>query len=239
MTDFVLVHGAFRGGWSWRFVRERLEAAGHRVWTPSLTGMGDRAHLVAAEGPVLRLATWVEDVAAVVRSNDLRDVVLAGHSLGGFVADAATAAIHDRLAAVVLFDAPVGRDGERAVDLNPPGVPTPRAEDLDLSLALPARPVGADEGFEPELAAWVNDRLGPTPLGPSFDPIELDAAARAVPRSYVFFSDTPETFPCWSTRRRLEAEGTAFTVIDGPHDAPLVRPAEVAAFLRGRPEAAQ
>lgn len=143
MTTFVLVHGAFRGGWAWRFVRAGLVEQGHEVWTPSLAGMGDRAHLTAADGPPVRLSTWVQDLASLLETHDLRDVVLVGHSQGGLVLAAAADTVHARVARLVFLDAPVPEDGERGIDLNPPGVPTPRVEDVDLTAALPPRPVGA------------------------------------------------------------------------------------------------
>lgn len=231
MTTFVLVHGAFRGGWAWNRVRALLETEGHAVWTPSLTGMGDRVHLGPAQGDAIGLATWVEDLAALVRTNDLHDVVLVGHSQGGMVVAAAATELHDRIAELVFLDAPVPEDGERGIDLNPPGVPTPRAEDIDLSASLPARPVSETDGFDPVLAAWVNERLTGTPIGPSFESVRVSAAARGLPRRYVFFARTPTTYPCWSTRARLEAAGTPFIELDVAHDAPLTAPDQVVVQL--------
>jgi pimeloyl-ACP methyl ester carboxylesterase len=233
VTTFVLVHGAFRGGWAWDRVRPILEAAGHTVHAPSLTGMGDRVHLRPADGGAVRLATWTEDLVALFRTHDLRDVVLVGHSQGGMVLAAAADDLHDRVARLVFLDAPVPQDGERGIDLNPPGIPTPRPEDVDLSASLPPRPVGSDDGFDAETAAWVNERLSGTPIGPSFEPVAVGDAGAALPRQYVFFSRTPETFPCWSTRARLTEAGEPFVVVDAHHDAPLTDPTAVAELLVG------
>src|SRR3984885_4044643 len=79
---YVLVHGAWHGGWCWARVADRLRAAGHRVFTPTLTGLGDRAHLLA---PNVGLATFIEDVASTIEMEDLSDVALIGHSFGGAV----------------------------------------------------------------------------------------------------------------------------------------------------------
>jgi pimeloyl-ACP methyl ester carboxylesterase len=77
MSDFVLVHGAWQGSWVWERVAEKLRAAGHRVYAPSLTGLGERAHLA---GPEVDLATHVADVVGVIEHHELSDVILCGHS---------------------------------------------------------------------------------------------------------------------------------------------------------------
>lgn len=234
MTTFVLVHGAFRGGWAWNPVRERLTALGHDVRTPSLTGMGDRRHLVPATGDsIIRLDTWITDISSLLEGDDLRDVVLVGHSLGGFVTTAAASVVHERLARLVLLDAPVPDDGERAIDHNPAGVPIPSADQVDLSMGIPARPVSPDEGFGDELAAWINERLCPTPFGPSFDPARVSVEAAQVPRTYVFFARTPATYPCGVTRARMDAAGEPYVLIDAGHDAMLTDPDAVAELLDG------
>jgi pimeloyl-ACP methyl ester carboxylesterase len=232
VTTYVLVHGAFRGGWAWDRVRSLLERDGHRVLAPSLTGMGDRAHLLPAGCDRVHLATWVEDLVRVFDDHDLDEVVVVGHSQAGMVLVAAAEHLHERIAELVLLDAPVPDDGERGIDLNPPGVPSPRPEDVDLTAALPARPVGEADGFTPQDVAWVNARLCATPIAPSFEPVRVGADGLRVPRRHVFFSDTPQTYPCWSTRARLDERGVEYEVVDGPHDLPLTDPAAVVALLR-------
>src|SRR3984957_17388198 len=99
---YVLVHGAWHGGWCWGRVAERLRAAGHRVFTPTLTGLGDRAHLIA---PHVGLATHVEDVIATLEMEDLSDVVLVGHSFGCAVIGGVADARADRIRRLVFLDA--------------------------------------------------------------------------------------------------------------------------------------
>ena len=82
MATYVLVHGAWHGGWCWGRVTPLLRAAGHVVYTPTLTGLGERAHLLS---PAIDLGTHVEDVVRVLHYEDLSDVVLVGHSYGGMV----------------------------------------------------------------------------------------------------------------------------------------------------------
>src|SRR4051794_40381551 len=95
MATFVIVHGAWGGGWGWREVATALRAAGHEVFTPTLTGLGERAHLAR---PETDLTTHVRDVVGVLECEDLRDVLLVGHSYGGMVITGAADRAPDRLA---------------------------------------------------------------------------------------------------------------------------------------------
>jgi pimeloyl-ACP methyl ester carboxylesterase len=231
MSTFVLVHGAFRGGWSWRYVAQQLRAAGNEVYAPSLTGMGDRAHL--ADRPI-DLTVWIDDVSRLLTYEDLHDVVLVGHSQGGLVTTAvsgSSAAAASRIARLDFIDAPVPADGQRGVDLNPPGVPPP-PDGIDLDMWLPPRPVNADDGYSADIVDWINGRLTPTPIRPSFDVVRLDASLRtAIPRRYAFCAETPTNYPCWYTRLALEENSTPYTVFESGHDVALTHPQLVADWL--------
>ena len=113
MTTFVLVHGAWAGAHGWRHVRTLLTAAGHDVFTPSLTGIGERVHLAS---PQVDLTTHVTDVVNQVVFEDLREIVLVGYSYGGVVVTGAAEHIHDRIRELVFLDAFVPSDGESAFD---------------------------------------------------------------------------------------------------------------------------
>lgn len=110
MTSFVLVHGAWCGGWIWKHVASALRARGHDVLTPTLTGLGERAHLAS---PEVGLGTHVEDVVRVLEYDDLTDVVLVGHSYGGMVVTGVGDRVPERLAQLVYLDAFVPREGSR------------------------------------------------------------------------------------------------------------------------------
>ncbi|MGH8724055.1 MAG: alpha/beta fold hydrolase, partial [Burkholderiales bacterium] len=111
MTTFVLIHGAWHGGWCWRFVRPLLK--GHEVFAPSLTGLGERKHLVRAD---IGLDTHIEDVAALLEMEDLKDVVLVGHSYGGMVITGAAARAPARIQRLVYLDAFVPESGKCALE---------------------------------------------------------------------------------------------------------------------------
>jgi pimeloyl-ACP methyl ester carboxylesterase len=119
MATYVTVHGAWDGGWLWRPVARHLQASGHEVFTVTLTGSGERAHLAS---PRVDLATHVADVVNVLRYEDLHDVILVGHSYGGIVITGVAELEPQRLARLVYLDAFVPRDGESLADLLPPDV---------------------------------------------------------------------------------------------------------------------
>src|SRR3984957_20745503 len=109
MATFVLVHGAWHGSWCWKRVRQALQAAGHNVFTPTLTGVADRSHLLS---PDVNLDTHIDDVVNLIRWEELSDVVLCGHSYGGMVITGVADALSDRIRSLVYLDAFVPKDGE-------------------------------------------------------------------------------------------------------------------------------
>lgn len=114
MATFVLMHGGGMGGWTWKFVRELLEAKGHRVLTPTFTGFGERAHLIGRD---VGNATHVTDIVNVLDYEDLTDVILVAHSYAGTVAPGVVAQAGERIARVIYLDAIVPYAGERIASL--------------------------------------------------------------------------------------------------------------------------
>ena len=117
MATFVLVHGAWHGSWCWKRVRQALQDAGHDVFTPTLTGVGERSHLLSLH---VNLETHIDDVVNLIRWEDLSDVVLCGHSYGGCVISGVADRVPDRIRALVYLDAFVLRDGQSLHDTLPP-----------------------------------------------------------------------------------------------------------------------
>src|SRR4051794_3369473 len=110
---FVLVHGAWHGGWCWRRVADRLEKQGHKVFTPTLTGLGERSHLMS---PSIDLDTHINDVVNVVKWEDLKGICLVAHSYGGWPVSGALEKILDRVSSIVFLDAFVPEDGQKGFD---------------------------------------------------------------------------------------------------------------------------
>src|SRR5882672_4573145 len=110
---FVLVHGAWHGGWCWRRVADLLERHGHKVFTPTLTGVGERSHLLSKD---INLDTHITDIVNVFQWEDLKDACLVVHSYGGWPGSGALEQIGDRVSSIVWVDAFMPKDGERSID---------------------------------------------------------------------------------------------------------------------------
>ena len=106
---FVLVHGAWHGGWCWRRVADQLERKGHKVFTPTMTGLGERSHLL---DPKINLATHFTDILNVIKWEGLSDIVLVGHSYGGVIISGVAEQAHDKIASIVFLDAFVPENGD-------------------------------------------------------------------------------------------------------------------------------
>jgi pimeloyl-ACP methyl ester carboxylesterase len=187
MSTFVLVHGAWGGAWIWRRVLGPLRAAGHEVHAPTLTGVGERAHL---RRPEIDLATHVADVLGLVQAEELGEIVLVGHSYGGIVitaaADALLAANERAIERLVYVDAQVPLPGESWSSLHPPEVQAQRrATAAAHDGALPPPDPGA-YGLEGADRDWLLRRQLSHPFGAYDEVLQHDEARLArVPRCYL------------------------------------------------------
>jgi pimeloyl-ACP methyl ester carboxylesterase len=173
-ATFVLVHGAWHGGWCWRRVADRLRAGGHTVFTPTLTGLGERSHLMRAG---IDLATHIADVVNVFKWEALADVVLCGHSYGGFIISGVAEAMAPAIRSIVFLDAFVPRNGESVFELTGPAVKE--------AIRAGEKPAEAF-GVNPADRAWVDRLCVPQPLATFTDPIALTgAAARIARKTYI------------------------------------------------------
>ena len=213
MTDFVLVHGTWGGGWQWRPVAERLRAGGHRIFTPTLTGLGERAHLVT---PATTLDTHIDDIANVIAWEELRDVALVGTSYGGLVIAGVADRMAERIRTLVFLDAALPQEGRCMLDLVPPerrATVERLARDEGGGHLVPTSLV-LDTGIadERERAAYLAC-MSPHPLRSLTQAVQLAGRWHAVPRKvYVLASLKPthhfvEYFewagrtPGWSARK--------------------------------------
>jgi pimeloyl-ACP methyl ester carboxylesterase len=159
---FVLVHGTWHGGWCWRRVADRLGAKGHKVYAPTLTGVGDRSHLLNKD---INLTTHVTDIVNLVKWEDLKDIVLVGHSSAGFVITQAAEQIGPMTSSIVFLDAFVPQPGDNLISLANPG-PRKALEDAVARGDTVARPVPAAAFKVNEKdQAWVDSKCTPHPLG--------------------------------------------------------------------------
>jgi len=174
---FVLVHGAWHGGWCWRRVADRLEAQGHKVFTPTLTGLGERSHLMA---PGIGLATHIADIANVFKWEQLSDVVLCGHSYGGMIIAGAAERAQAAIGSIVYLDAFVPGNGESVLDLTGPAVhEAVRKAQAKKLTAVPPRSAEAF-GVNERDRAWVDDQCTPQPIATFTEKIAVTGKTQAI-----------------------------------------------------------
>lgn len=230
MAIFVLVHGAWTGAHGWRKVRRMLARDGHEVFCPSLTGVGERVHLVS---PQVDLTTHVQDVVNTICFEDLHDVVLVGHSYGGAVITAALAAVHDRVRELVYLDAFVPDDGDRLAALV--GRPGPSDTALVKEWLMPPPARSFDD---PDEEVWQNARRVPHPARCFSEPIRVVRPVEdyEVGLTYIKASadppDAPGGSPFWDVAERVRSSTRwRYREIATNHMVASNRPHELAALL--------
>ncbi len=170
---FVLVHGAWHGGWCWRRVADLLERRGHTVFTPTLTGLGERSHLLSG---TVNLDTHIADVVNLITWEDLRGVCLVGHSYGGWPISGAAEHVLDRIASIVFLDAFIPNDGEQPIDLTTEQIRAGMLLAIQKGEVSRAAPTAALFHVNEKDQAWVDSKLTPQPIGVYVQPIRLTGA---------------------------------------------------------------
>ena len=236
---YVLIHPAWFGGWCWKKLTPLLLAHGHEVFTPTLTGLGERAHLAR---PEIGLEIHVRDIANVIEYEDLRNVILVGNSSGGMVITGAADHMPERIAHLVFLDAFVPTDGQSMLDVIPP----------DRRPALEAFVQKEGDGWLlPRFAPppweklvtetwqvtenadldWVLPRLRPTPFGHFKEPVKRkNAAAEKLPRTYIRTQWPHPGFDRYAGAAS-EAAGWQSRKIASSHLPYITHPSELAALL--------
>jgi pimeloyl-ACP methyl ester carboxylesterase len=224
MATYVLVHGGWDGGWSWKAVAQELQAAGHEVYRPTLTGSGERAHLAS---PEIGLETHILDVVNVLCYEDLCDVLLVGISYGGMIITGAAERVPERIAHLIYLDAFVPQDGESVLDLLGPEIAAPfeqAAQAYGDGWRIPHDPPDAD-------------RRTDVLLHPAQEPLAVNnPEAARIRHTYVLFTGkAADDFMMPVTAKiaaRVRQEG-GWTYLERPfeHWPVLDRPRAVAALL--------
>ncbi len=229
--NFVLVHGAWHGGWCWRRVADRLEHKGHKVFAPSLTGLGDRSHLI---GTRPTLSTHVADIANIIRFEDLRQVVLVGHSYGGIVISGVAEKVRQQIASIVFLDAFVPQNGQSIMTLSRQGL----RDNVNAAIRR------GDLGIPPASAAYFNvnekDRAfvdrkcTPQPIGTYGEPVKLTGARETIARkTYIRAKGFNSAgFDAIAARLRADAAWTVHDMACG-HDAMIDMPDRLTELLLG------
>ena len=232
MTNYVLVHGTWTGGFQWKKVATRLRAAGHEVYTPTLTGLGERSHLAH---PEIDLDTHIQDIVNVLIFEDLHNVILAGHSYGGMVITGVAEQVPERLAHLVYMDAIV-----------------PHNEESVWALIAKVMPPGTVESLEQEVRTAGNGWYWPSPTkrssGSDFpegrpqpiktmrQPLRIsNPAAVTLPRTFIYCTNNPPAFPFGPATalfaERAKTDGMRYCELPTSHALYETMPDEVATIL--------
>ncbi|MEZ5789911.1 MAG: alpha/beta fold hydrolase [Nitratireductor sp.] len=223
--NFVLVHGGWHGGWCWREVEKRLQAGGHRVFAPSLTGLAERSHLIhAVAGP----DTHVEDIVRIIEFNSLSDVILVGHSYGGMVITGVASRLTDHIAALVYLDAFVPTENHMAANrmANPERV-------REIEKAIQSDGTILPTGFErwvtsEENIRWLEKMCTPHPANCFSNGVTLSGNEDRISRRHFILCEHHKPSPFWQFYDRYKEDPTwHVSTLPCLHDAMIEMPQEV------------
>jgi pimeloyl-ACP methyl ester carboxylesterase len=232
MARYVLVHGGGHGGWCYQPVARIMRAQGHEVYTPTLTGLGEREHLLSSS---VDLETHITDVAKLLQFEDLEDVILVGHSYGGMVISGVADRATKRIGNLVFLDAAMPQNGQSLVDHAGPFMAAARSRSrvvngIELVLFPGEDPMNFFGVKDPEQIAWMKPKLTPHPWKCFEQKLVLknEAAMRKLPQSVIVCSSHMND----QARAALKALSNGrFWEIDTGHDLMITEPAAVAGML--------
>jgi pimeloyl-ACP methyl ester carboxylesterase len=234
MAVFLLVHGAMHGGWCWRKLVPYLQKEGHEVFTPTLTGMGERSHLLTHE---TGLNTHVDDLLGVLKFEDLSDVIVVGHSYAGLVVTQLAEAAFERIRHLIYLAAFLAQDGQNLFDVQTKA--TQRFY-LDWSKRMgegwrlpPSDAFLTRWGLtNPDDIAWVAPRLTDFPMKCLFDRLNLKGhASDRLSRTYIHCTQEPMASALKPFAEQAKADRWGYSKIDAGHDVMVTEPEELAELL--------
>jgi pimeloyl-ACP methyl ester carboxylesterase len=233
MATYVLVHGGGSGGWVWGRMTPYLRQAGHDVYTPTLTGLGERSHLLR---PDIDLDTHIDDILGVLTYEDLRNVILVGHSYGGMVITGVADRAIERIGELVFLDAATPDSGESLLDVSRDLIEQARREirtvnGVEVVLGQGAEVLKKVHSGNEDIIAWKKGRLTPHPWKSFVQPLLLtnEAAVKKLPRTMINCTTTLRIRPRDRVQRALT--GDRVWEIDTTHDLMVTEPKAVAEML--------
>src|SRR4051812_18486154 len=218
-ATFVLVHGAWHGGWCWQRVIDRLTGLGHRVFAPTLTGVCERSHL---NSPSVNLSTHISDVVNEIQWKDLESVVLVGHSYAGMVITGVAEQVASKIASIVYLDAFVPADGQSLGDLGG------KVDAGPFTAPIPAAIFSVNEADR----AWVDSKMTPQSTACFTEKLELTGAYQRIARKAYIRAKNFAGFA--TTLEKIRADPSWKTwVVDCGHDVMIDKPDELTSILAG------
>ena len=221
MAIIVLAHGAWSAAWAWKKVRPLIAAAGHQFFTPTYTGLGERAHLAS---PSNDLEIHIQDVLGVLKFEDLRDVVLIGHSYGGMVATGVADLARDRVAQLIYLDAFVPANGQALIDLVPPAERQRLLDSAKAGDGWRVTPNPTPPDTSPEDLEWINRFRMPQSVKCFEQPLQLQAEL-SLPRAYIHCTRYADKKPFGQFAKRAQGEaGWKAYELDASHSPNVTAP---------------
>lgn len=234
LPPFVLVHGAFHGAWCWAPVARLLRARGHDVYAPTLTGLGERRHLLSES---ITIETFVLDVQNVLEFEDLEDVLLVGHSFGARPVSGVVDRVPERIRRVVFLDGALSPDGLSKLDAMPAEARAARiraAMDFDGGLSIPPPPPEYFGIADPAMAEWLGRRLTPQPLGAERTGLRLQhPIGNGRPVTYVKCTHPPHPSVAAGGEYARTRRDWRYLELDTGHNCIVTDPERVAELLIG------
>lgn len=230
VATFLICHGAWAAGWAWKKMRPLLRAAGHDVFTPTYTGLGERVEQAA---PHVDLETHIRDILSVLHYEDLRDVILIGHSYGGMVATGVADRASSRIAQLIYVDAFVPHTDECLYDLLPEQMKAQRqsaAEAAGDGWLVPPSPIPPDTSADD--VAWLIERRRHQPVRTFTQRIALEHEAPLVDRAYIYCKRTMPDDRFGKFAKRAKLEGWRYFEIDASHSPNVTAPQDLAALFQ-------
>jgi len=230
MATLILLHGMWHGGWCWQKVAPQLRNAGHEVYTPTLTGLGERVHLAS---PETGLDTHIQDIVNLVKFEELTEVILVGHSFGGSLLPVIAERIPDRIAHLVNLDGPLPEDGKALKELIGDYWDYIQKNAIFPGDEWRIQPI-ADWTFGvsgPDLA-WMQSKLTPHPMKPLITPLTLtNQAAEAIPRTYISCNEEAAAEEIAAEETKFTNLGWQYRHLPTGHDAMITMPEALTRIL--------
>ncbi len=220
---FVLIHGAWHGGWCWRRVADLLEAKGHKVFAPTLTGLAERSHLMSKD---IVLDTHIADIVNLFKWYDIEDACLVAHSYGGWPSSGALEQIGDRVSSIVWLDAFKPENGQKGMDYASGFSRKAMEEALVKGTPGRAAPLPSAFGVNAKDQAWVQSKLTDQPNGVAMQPIRLTGARERIAKKiYIRATTYPQTaFDKALAECKADTSWTTFETATAGHDIMIDAP---------------
>ncbi len=229
-STYVLVHGAWLGGWAWNRLAPLLEAKGHRVYAPTLTGLAERAHLLTKD---VNLSTHIEDVSRLIIAEDLENIVLVGHSYGGMVVSGVADRMPEKIKSLVVLDGFVPEDGKAMREYWPASLMSHLDKEAEKSGGVSVPPLpAASLAVAIENCAFVDASVTPQPYGTFNEVIRLSGAREKIAKKTYIRATKFRSHPFDAVVKRLQPDpGWHTAEIDSGHEPMIDDPQKLAELL--------